>query len=63
VTVERLSRWLQTLNRDAGERRQERMTSEMIACCGLDCNECRAFKATQAKDTEWKKQIAKQWTE
>ena len=39
------------------------MTSEMIAYCGLDCNECRAFKATQAKDTEWKKQIAKQWTE
>jgi hypothetical protein len=37
--------------------------SEMIAYCGLDCNECRAFKATQAKDIEWKKQIAKQWTE
>jgi len=37
--------------------------SEMIAYCGLDCNECRAFKATQAKDPEWKGQIAKQWTE
>jgi len=36
---------------------------EMIAYCGLDCNECRAFKATQAKDFEWKGQIAKQWTE
>ena len=37
--------------------------SEMIAYCGLDCNECRAFKATQAKDFERKEQIAKQWTE
>jgi hypothetical protein len=37
--------------------------SEMIAYCGLDCNECRAFEATQAKDFERKKQIAKQWTE
>jgi hypothetical protein len=36
---------------------------EMIAYCGLDCNECRAFKATQRADFEWKKQIAEQWTE
>jgi hypothetical protein len=41
----------------------ERIVPEMIAHCGLDCNECKAFKATQAKDSEWKKQIAKQWTE
>jgi hypothetical protein len=39
------------------------MVSEMIAYCGLHCYECRAFKATQAKDIEWKKQIAKQWAE
>jgi hypothetical protein len=37
--------------------------SEMIAHCGLDCAKCKAFKATQAKDFERKKQIAKQWTE
>ena len=37
--------------------------SEMIAYCGLDCAECNAFKATQAKDSERKKQLAKQWTE
>ena len=37
--------------------------SEMIAYCGLSCSECRAFKATQAKDSERKKKIAKQWTE
>ena len=36
---------------------------EMIAHCGLDCAECKAFKATQAKDSEWKKQLAKQWGE
>ena len=37
--------------------------SELVAYCGLHCDECRAFKATQAKDIEWKKQIAKQWSE
>jgi hypothetical protein len=37
--------------------------SEMIAYCGLHCSECKAFKATQANDIEWKKQIAKHWTE
>ena len=36
--------------------------SEMIAYCGLDCRECKAFKATQNKDFERKKEIAKQWT-
>jgi len=45
------------------EKEAERIMSEMIAYCGLDCNECRAFEATQAKDFERKKQIAKQWTE
>ena len=39
------------------------MMSEMIAYCGLDCNECKAFRATQAKDFERKKQIAKHWEE
>ncbi len=37
--------------------------SKMIAYCGLDCAECNAFKASQAKDSERKKQLAKQWTE
>jgi hypothetical protein len=37
--------------------------SEMIAYCGLDCVECRAFKATQAKDYELKRQIAKHWSD
>lgn len=36
---------------------------DMIAYCGLDCNECKAFKATQAKDFEQKKQIAKHWSD
>jgi hypothetical protein len=39
------------------------MMSEMIAYCGLHCEECKAFKATQTKDIEWKKQIAKHWTD
>jgi hypothetical protein len=36
---------------------------EMIAYCGLDCNECKAFKATQAEDYERKKQIARHWSD
>jgi hypothetical protein len=39
------------------------MMSEMIAYCGLDCSECKAFKATQAKDYEQKKQIARHWSD
>jgi hypothetical protein len=37
--------------------------SEMTAFCGLDCGQCKAFKATQGKDAERKRQLAKQWTE
>jgi hypothetical protein len=39
------------------------MISEMVAYCGLHCDECKAFKATQTKDVEWKKQIAKHWSD
>jgi Protein of unknown function (DUF3795) len=35
----------------------------MIAYCGLHCNECKMFKATQAKDYEQKKQTAKRWSD
>jgi hypothetical protein len=38
------------------------MVSEMTAFCGLDCNECKAFKATQVNDYELKKQIAERWS-
>ncbi len=37
--------------------------SDQIAYCGLDCGECRAFKATMAKDSSWKKTIAEEWNE
>jgi len=37
--------------------------SDMIAYCALNCAECKAFKATQVKDSEGKKQLAKKWTE
>jgi hypothetical protein len=37
--------------------------SDMIAYCGLNCAECNAFRATKTKDTEWKEQLAKKWTE
>ena len=45
------------------KRRLDRIMSEMIAFCGLDCSQCKAFKATQAKDAERKRQLAEQWTE
>jgi len=37
--------------------------SEMIAYCGLNCEECKAFKATQTGELEWKKRIAKHWSD
>jgi hypothetical protein len=37
--------------------------SEMIAYCGLPCNECEILKAVQAKDDEHKKRIAKRWSD
>jgi hypothetical protein len=37
--------------------------SEMIAYCGLNCADCNAFKATQAKDAQRKVELAKKWTE
>ena len=39
------------------------MVSEMIAYCGLDCNECKAFKASQANDFKLKKQMAERWSD
>ena len=39
------------------------MSLEMIAYCGLDCSVCKAFRATQTNDVEWKKQIAKHWSD
>ena len=45
------------------KRREDEIISEMIAYCGLNCAKCSAFKATRAKDSERKKQLAKKWTE
>jgi len=36
--------------------------SEMIAFCGLNCNECPAFLATQENDDEKRKHVAEQWS-
>ncbi|NHI83606.1 MAG: DUF3795 domain-containing protein [Candidatus Thorarchaeota archaeon] len=36
--------------------------SKIIAYCGLDCSDCSAFKATQAKNLEQMKQIAERWS-
>jgi hypothetical protein len=36
---------------------------EMITFCGINCDQCKAFKATRAKDAEGKRHLAEQWTE
>ena len=38
------------------------MVHEMTAYCGLDCSECKAFKATQANDLQLKRQMAERWS-
>jgi hypothetical protein len=50
-------------NMISSNKKADRLMSEMIAYCGLDCSVCKAFKATQAKDIELKKQIAKHWSD
>ena len=50
-------------NMMTANKKADGMISEMTAYCGLQCNECKAFKATRAKDIEWKKQIAKHWSD
>ncbi len=35
---------------------------QMIAICGLACNECPAFLATQADDDEKRAETARQWS-
>jgi hypothetical protein len=62
MTVEGLSREVRFSNSSIGQEKENKIVSEMIAYCGLDCGKCKAFKATQTKDSERKKKIAKQWT-
>ena len=35
----------------------------MIACCGLDCDKCGAFIATQKNDDSMRAKVAKEWRE
>ncbi len=35
---------------------------KMIACCGLLCNECGAFQATQADDDKKRAEVAELWS-
>ena len=34
----------------------------LVAFCGIDCGECKAFVATQNNDDEMKKVIAEEWS-
>jgi hypothetical protein len=33
-----------------------------IACCGLDCAECGAYRATQKNDDAARRQVAEEWS-
>jgi hypothetical protein len=37
------------------------MSERVIACCGLVCSECGAFRATKASDPKQARQTAEQW--
>jgi hypothetical protein len=41
----------------------EEAMPEMMAYCGLRCDECKILKVTQARDYEQKKQTAKRWSD
>lgn len=36
---------------------------DLIACCGLNCEECDAYKATINNDQGLKEEVAKKWSE
>ena len=36
---------------------------EMIAYCGLDCEKCEAYIATQNDDDELRRKVARKWSE
>jgi len=36
--------------------------SSLIAFCGIDCGECKAFVATQNEDAEMKRVVAEEWS-
>ncbi len=38
-------------------------TDPMIACCGLNCGQCGAYKATRHNDDDLRKQVAADWTQ
>ncbi|MCP4717497.1 MAG: DUF3795 domain-containing protein [Deltaproteobacteria bacterium] len=37
--------------------------SEMLSCCGLLCNQCPAYEATQSGDETKKAEVARVWSE
>ena len=38
------------------------MADKMIACCGLVCTDCGAFKATAADDDAMRAKVSEEWT-
>lgn len=37
--------------------------NQKIACCGLNCEACDAYKATQTDDNELRQRVARLWSE
>ena len=40
----------------------ESMNNELIACCGLDCGECDARRATLLNDDGLREETARRWS-
>ena len=62
MTVEGLFCRVYSFDHNISQKVEDIAMYEMTAYCGLDCSECKAFRATQENDSERKKELAKQWT-
>lgn len=36
--------------------------SDLIACCGIDCGECKGYLATKKADPKMRKAVAEEWS-
>ena len=54
--------WCENRNWDARVNYQFRPKDELIACCGLDCKTCEAYKATINNDDALREKVALLWS-
>ena len=61
-TQEKTVYWCENRNWDARVNYQFRPKDELIACCGLDCKTCEAYKATINNDDALREKVALLWS-